>query len=99
MKKLVLILMVFVSVESFAQAGKDTSAKSIEMYCGAKYSKVKPLFVIDGKLCKDTLSLVKIGVQNINSISVLKDSIATAMYGYDGKNGVVIVTTKKRKNY
>jgi TonB-dependent SusC/RagA subfamily outer membrane receptor len=97
MKKLVFIFFVCTSVSALGQLKQDTSAKLIRMYCGAKYSKVKPLFVIDGKISKDTLSLAKIGVQNIKSISVLKDSVATEIYGDDGNNGVIIITTKKHK--
>jgi TonB-dependent SusC/RagA subfamily outer membrane receptor len=33
--------------------------------------------------------------ENIESISVLKDATATAIYGEKGKNGVIIVTSKK----
>lgn len=56
-----------------------------------------PLLLVDGrplpyKFLKDT-SLLK--PSDIKSINVLKDSAATAVYGLKGKNGVVLVQTKK----
>lgn len=56
-----------------------------------------PLFVVDG------IPLISGGIDNINpgdieSIDVLKDASATAIYGSRGANGVVIVTTKQGKN-
>jgi TonB-dependent SusC/RagA subfamily outer membrane receptor len=53
-----------------------------------------PLYVIDG--------VPQDGPQNLNpndieSINVLKDASATAVYGARGGNGVVVITTKKDK--
>ena len=53
-----------------------------------------PLYVVDG------VTLWTGGIENINpsdieTIDVLKDASATAIYGSRGANGVVIVTTKK----
>ena len=55
-----------------------------------------PLFVVDG------IPLMTGGIDNINpmdieSIDVLKDASATAIFGSRGANGVVIVTTKQGK--
>ncbi len=55
-----------------------------------------PLFVVDG------IPLITGGIENINpndieTIDVLKDASATAIYGSRGANGVVIVTTKQGK--
>ena len=35
---------------------------------------------------------------DIESITVLKDADATAIYGSRGANGVILITTKKRKS-
>jgi len=51
-----------------------------------------PLIVIDGIIGGDLNSL---SPQDIGSISVLKDASATAIYGANGANGVVLVTTKR----
>ena len=49
-----------------------------------------PLVVVDGV----ERSLVDINPDEVQSISVLKDASATAVYGSKGANGVIIVTTK-----
>jgi len=41
---------------------------------------------------------VKVKPEDIESISVLKDAHATAIYGEKGKNGVIIITMKKKSN-
>jgi TonB-dependent starch-binding outer membrane protein SusC len=50
-----------------------------------------PLYVVDGI---PTLDINAIATQDIESITVLKDAGATAVYGSRAANGVVIVTTK-----
>ena len=42
--------------------------------------------------------LVDINPEDIESISVLKGAAATALYGSEGNNGVVMITTKKGAN-
>lgn len=53
---------------------------------------LSPLVVIDG-IPGGNLDLVKQG--DIESIDVLKDGSAAAIYGTRGNNGVILVTTKK----
>jgi TonB-dependent starch-binding outer membrane protein SusC len=50
-----------------------------------------PLYVVDGV---PTLDINSIATQDIESITILKDAGATAVYGSRAANGVVIVTTK-----
>ncbi|WP_066210341.1 SusC/RagA family TonB-linked outer membrane protein [Flammeovirga sp. MY04] len=52
----------------------------------------EPLYVIDGVPTTDTRSL---SPSDIESVSVLKDASAAAIYGAQGANGVVLITTKK----
>ncbi len=54
-----------------------------------------PLYIIDGVQVEDGLR--SISPQDIQSIDVLKDASATAIYGSRGANGVVVVTTKSGK--
>ncbi len=66
-----------------------------------------PLYIIDGVFLnnsslqtadlggRSTSPLADINPADIESIEVLKDASATAIYGSRGANGVVIVTTKK----
>lgn len=51
-----------------------------------------PLYVVDGVPTTDTRS---INPSDIESISVLKDASSSAIYGAQGANGVVLITTKK----
>lgn len=51
-----------------------------------------PLYIIDGVQVEGGLSAV--APQDIQSIDVLKDAAATAIYGARGANGVIIITTK-----
>ncbi|SDF02954.1 TonB-linked outer membrane protein, SusC/RagA family [Pricia antarctica] len=53
-----------------------------------------PLFVVDGVIVGN---LSGINQNDIESINVLKDASTTAVYGAQGSNGVVLVTTKKGK--
>lgn len=55
---------------------------------------VKPLFVIDGVQGGD---FSDINPGDIESIEVLKDATSTAIYGSQGANGVVIISTKRGK--
>ncbi len=52
-----------------------------------------PLFVIDG--IPSTGGMDVINPSDVESVEVLKDASATAIYGARGANGVILVTTKK----
>ncbi len=54
-----------------------------------------PLYVVDGIQVEN--GLATISPQDIQSIDVLKDAAATAIYGARGANGVIIITTKSGK--
>ncbi len=56
-----------------------------------------PLYVVDGMVIQNG-GIDNINPQDIESIEVLKDASATAIYGSRGANGVVLVTTKKGKD-
>jgi len=63
-----------------------------------------PLYVVDGvQLPQGSQSLGTTAIDFINpadiqSIEVLKDASATAIYGSRGANGVILITTKKGKS-
>lgn len=57
----------------------------------------EPLIVIDGVISR-SVGLDMLNPQDIESIDILKDASATAIYGAQGGNGVVLVTTKKGYN-
>ncbi len=54
-----------------------------------------PLYVVDGVPL--VVGLSEISQSDIESIDILKDASATAIYGSRGANGVVLITTKKGK--
>ncbi|WP_298715724.1 TonB-dependent receptor [Chitinophaga sp.] len=56
----------------------------------------EPLYVVDG-IALGSTGLQDININDIESMDVLKDASATAVYGSRGANGVVIITTKKGK--
>ncbi len=72
----------------------------------------EPLYVIDGMLVNSDAGDMSVGVtlgprigalsainpNDIESIEILKDASATAIYGSRGANGVVIITTKRGKS-
>lgn len=55
-----------------------------------------PLYVVDGMVIQAS-GIDNINPSDIESIDILKDASATAIYGSRGANGVVLVTTKKGK--
>lgn len=66
----------------------------------------QPLYVIDGiqinsgdlsRLTTTSNVLSNINPDDIESVTVLKDAAATAIYGSRGGNGVIVITTKKGK--
>ena len=57
----------------------------------------QPLIVIDGVVDKNQ-NVNNILPETIESISVLKNESATSFYGEKGKNGVILITTKKGKS-
>ena len=54
-----------------------------------------PLFVVDGI---ERESITNIDPNEIETVSILKDASATAVYGVKGANGVIIITTRRGKN-
>ena len=68
----------------------DTGAKTDVI--NIKDPSLAPLYIVDGK---EVTSLTLINPNDIQSISVLKEASATALYGPKGANGVLLVVTKK----
>ncbi|MEM7485991.1 MAG: SusC/RagA family TonB-linked outer membrane protein [Bacteroidota bacterium] len=71
---------------------------------GSLRSGTTPLFVIDGFVIDNSPTGVAsnplnfINPQDIESIDVLKDASAAAIYGARAANGVIVITTKKGKS-
>ena len=58
----------------------------------------EPLFVIDGMAVRGAASsMADINPNDIESMSVLKGAAASSLYGTEGANGVILITTKSGK--
>lgn len=76
--------------------GTPGSAPTIRVRgLGSVSSRVEPLYVVDGVLVDDISFL---GSNDIESMNILKDASASAIYGIRASNGVVIIQTKRGKN-
>ena len=65
-----------------------------------------PLYVIDGFPVENTTidaygnvteNIPDLNMEDIESITILKDAAATSIYGARAANGVVVIVTKKAK--
>ncbi|WP_423737639.1 T9SS type A sorting domain-containing protein [Chitinophaga caseinilytica] len=91
-----------VQVQPKVVEGKPASGKNVKevLIIGPPGNGKEPLIVVDGVPQKSDASgnpLKSIDPNNIESISVLKDAAASSIYGPAGKEGVIIITTKKGK--
>lgn len=81
----------------YSRAGTSLDAGSIVIRGTSAFNDISgssPIFVIDGTIA----SQGALNMDDIESINVLKGPAATALYGYQGANGAVIVTTRSAKN-
>lgn len=79
---------------SFNIRGVNTFSQAVALANGTTFgSGTAPLIVVDGF----TNNFVQLIPDEIESINILKDAAATAIYGLQGANGVILVTTKRGK--
>ncbi|HLO57764.1 MAG TPA: SusC/RagA family TonB-linked outer membrane protein [Bacteroidales bacterium] len=75
------------------KGGDPNSGFTIRIRGAAGFSSdTQPLYVIDGVPNADPTTIAP---EDIESYSVLKDAASAAIYGSQGSNGVIIITTKK----
>ncbi|GAB6123719.1 SusC/RagA family TonB-linked outer membrane protein [Dysgonomonas termitidis] len=77
-------------------SGAPGSNVSIRIRGISTINNSEPLLVIDG--VPTDLSLNALNMDDVQTVDVLKDASATAIYGSRGANGVVLITTKKGKS-
>jgi len=77
--------------------GRPGDAGSIQVRGQNSFASGTPLVVIDGVVAQ-SVGLDMINPQDIESIDILKDASATAIYGARGSDGVILVTTNRGKN-
>ena len=85
-------------VQVLSSSGDPTSnSSSLRIRgVGSMSASNSPLIVLDGVPYDGAIS--DINPNDVESMSVLKDAAASAIYGHRGANGVVIITTKKGSN-
>jgi TonB-linked SusC/RagA family outer membrane protein len=82
-------------VRNVSFSGKPGGGSSLRIRgMGSINADSNPIYVLDGVVGVDPQI---INAANIETVDVLKDAAATAMYGAKGSNGVVIITTKSGK--
>ncbi|HWL00074.1 MAG TPA: TonB-dependent receptor [Parapedobacter sp.] len=77
-------------------SGAPGSNVSIQIRGLGSINNSAPLLVIDG--VPTDLPLNALNPQDVETIDILKDASATAIYGSRGANGVVLISTKKGKS-
>lgn len=84
-------------VQVISSSGDPTSnSSSIRIRgIGSMSASTAPLIVVDGAPYEG--SIANINPNDVESMSVLKDAAASAIYGHRGSNGVILITTKKGK--
>ncbi|NJO70269.1 MAG: TonB-dependent receptor plug domain-containing protein [Bacteroidetes bacterium] len=75
-------------------SGRAGSESTIEIRGVGNFSNQQPLYVIDGL---PTNASRDFNPNDIESVQILKDASAAAIYGSRAANGVIIITTKKGK--
>ncbi|MDP4277711.1 MAG: SusC/RagA family TonB-linked outer membrane protein [Bacteroidota bacterium] len=83
-----------VTISNPSAADPNSSASVQIRGVSSRNAGLQPLYVVDG--------IADVDIQNVNpndieSIDILKDGAASAIYGTRGGNGVIVVTTKKAK--
>lgn len=83
-------------VDIVQQAGVAGADVNILVRGAASFGATEPLYVIDGAFSNN--GLTSINPNDIESIEILKDGAAAAIYGSRAANGVVLITTKRGKS-
>ena len=78
-----------VTTQSTGMPGEEDP--KITIRGGSSWNGSDPLVLVDGI----ERPMTSVDISSVESISVLKDASATAVYGVKGANGVILVTTKR----
>ena len=78
-------------VQVTSSSGEPGASPRIRIRGVGTFNNASPIFVVDGVILDDIDFL---NANDIQSMEILKDASATAIYGNRGANGVVIITTK-----
>ncbi|MBX9782870.1 MAG: TonB-dependent receptor plug domain-containing protein [Chitinophagaceae bacterium] len=79
--------------------GEPGSSPNIRIRGASSFSaSAQPLFVLNGMPISGNIDQI-LNPNDIESISIIRDAAGTAIYGASGANGVIIITTKRGRNY
>lgn len=81
-------------VSAMNNSGQPGASMSIRIRGAGTNNSTDPLYVVDGFIMGNVESL---NPSDIASMEILKDAASAAIYGAQGANGVVLITTKKGK--
>jgi TonB-linked SusC/RagA family outer membrane protein len=80
-----------------ASSGQPGASGSIQIRGRGTFEGTQPLFIVDGiRIAAGDFALLN--PNDIESFNILKDAAGAALYGSEGANGVVVVTTKLGKS-
>ncbi|MGM0531538.1 MAG: SusC/RagA family TonB-linked outer membrane protein [Bacteroidota bacterium] len=79
------------SIQFSGEPGADDPSIYVRGVASLSEDRSEPLMIVDGV----ERSFMDLDPEEIESISVMKDASATAVYGVKGANGVIIVETKR----
>ena len=97
MKIIVALLLIAMPILLQAQKNKKINDTKVVIKPSETMSQSKALFIVNGVKVQPNDSINNLDSMNpdtIESINVLKGEEAILQYGEDGKNGVILVTTK-----
>jgi TonB-dependent SusC/RagA subfamily outer membrane receptor len=80
-------------VQTTSGSGQPGSGSSVVIRGFGSLGSTSPLYVVDGVPYNGSISAIN--PNDIESMTILKDASAGALYGARGANGVIMVTTKK----
>jgi len=96
-KKVIIVQGYKISPEDTLIASKGSNKSSVVIKmdaAGGTNNGQKPLYVLDGEVISESIMKV-IDPNKIEAINVLKGPSASSLYGDKGKDGVIMITTKK----
>ncbi|MGN1233213.1 MAG: SusC/RagA family TonB-linked outer membrane protein [Candidatus Cryptobacteroides sp.] len=83
-------------VQTLSSNGQPGTSSTVRIRgIGSMYAGNGPLYVVDGIPYEGDISAIN--TSDIESMTVLKDAAASALYGARGANGVILITTRKGK--
>jgi len=83
-------------ISVLSNSGSPGAGAKIRIRGTGSNGNADPIYIVDGM---KTYSIDNIASGDIASVEVLKDAASSAIYGTEGANGVVIITTKSGNNY